>query len=73
MVYDKRADLEQKGIAAVLVNIGESQSQVQRFLKDKGYDFDTFMDTDSVVAEMYQVLGIPTIVFVGGDGKIRDI
>ncbi len=68
-----KAELDQNGIVVLLVDIGESKTQVQKFLKDKGYDFNVFMDVDSAAAEMYQVLGIPTIVLIGADGKIRDV
>ena len=68
-----KAELDQKDIAVLLVNVGESKSQVEKFLKEKGYEFDVFMDTDSAAAELYQVLGIPTIVLIGSDGKVRDV
>ncbi|MBF0123626.1 MAG: redoxin domain-containing protein [Candidatus Omnitrophica bacterium] len=72
-INTSKAELDQKDIAVLLVDIGESKAQVNKFLKDKGYDFDVFMDKDSKAAELYQVLGIPTIVLVGSDGKVRGV
>lgn len=73
ILHEKKQALEAKDIVIIPVNIGEGKAQIQRFLKDKGYDLDVFMDEDSSVAEMYQVLGIPTVVFIGKDGKVRDV
>jgi peroxiredoxin len=72
-ISQNRARLDEQGIALLLVNIGESPAQVQRFLQMKGYDFDVFLDTEGQAAEMYRVMGIPAIVLVGADGKVRTV
>jgi peroxiredoxin len=67
----KKADLEKNGVVLVLVDIGEPKSKVAEFLKGYGIDNDAFIDQDSFVSETYQVLGVPTLIFIGDDGKVR--
>ena len=67
----RRDGLDKKGVVVVLVNVGESKNTAARFLKSYGADFDSFLDVSSFVSEAYQVAGIPTLVFVGADGKVR--
>lgn len=67
----RQADLDRQRVAIVLVNVGESKNLAAKFLKDRGIAYDTFLDVNSFVSEVYQVAGIPTLVFVGADGKIR--
>lgn len=73
MISQNKTRLDAQGIVLLLINIGESQAQVQRFLQTRGYDFDVFLDRDGQAAEMYRVLGIPVIVLVGEDGKVRTV
>ncbi|MEI6437838.1 MAG: TlpA disulfide reductase family protein [Candidatus Omnitrophota bacterium] len=68
----QKVALEKLGAAVILVDIGEDKSTVERFLSAKGYDYNVLLDTDSAVAEKYQVVGVPTIVFIGADGKILE-
>ena len=63
--------LVKAGIEIVLVDIGEDLPVVKKFLQAKNYNFNVFLDGSSYVAEMYQVFGVPTLFFVGTDGKIR--
>ncbi|MBF0387055.1 MAG: TlpA family protein disulfide reductase [Candidatus Omnitrophica bacterium] len=71
MSAQKKA-LEELGAAVILVDIGEDKAAVDRFMAAKGYDFNVLLDLDSAVAEIYEIVGVPTIVFVGQDGTILD-
>ncbi len=70
-IAGRKADLDKQGVVIVLVNVGESKDTAAKFLKDRGIAYDTFLDVNSFVSEVYQVAGIPTLVFIGTDGKIR--
>ena len=70
VISQEKAKMEKLGAAVILVDIGEDKDKIQKFLAAKGLDFDVLMDTNGDVSEMYQVVGIPTIVFVGVDGVI---
>jgi peroxiredoxin len=67
----KKAELEKNGVVLVLVDIGEPKSKVAEFLTAHAMDNDAFLDQDSLVSETYQVLGVPTLVFIGSNGKVR--
>lgn len=71
MSAQKKA-LEKLGAAVILVDIGENKTAVERFLAAKGYDYNVLLDTDSAVAETYEIVGVPTIVFIGTDGTILE-
>ena len=73
VIHQKKETLKAQGIVVVLVNVGEGARVVQKFLDGKGYDADVFLDGDSQAADVYQVVGIPTIVLVGKDGIVRDV
>ncbi len=68
----KKQALEKLGAAVILVDIGEDKATVEKFLAAKGYDYNVLLDLDSAVAEVYQVVGVPTIVFIGTDGTILE-
>jgi len=65
--------LAKEGVEVVMVDIGEDQPLVKKFLLARNYDFNVFLDVNSYVAEMYQVYGVPTLFFIGTDGKIREM
>ncbi len=67
----RKGEFEKGGIAVVLVDIGEPKAQVAKFLTTYGVDNDAFLDVESFVSETYEVMGVPTLVFVGSDGKVR--
>ena len=70
-ISTRKAEFDKDGIVLALVDIGEPKNKVAAFLKAHGMDSDAFLDTDSLVSETYQVLGVPTLVFIGTDGKVR--
>ena len=72
-LQEKKSQLEREGIVLVLVDIGEDRDIVQRFLKEKKYDLNVFLDQNNYVAETYSVFGIPTLFFIGSDGVVRDV
>lgn len=63
--------IKNSGIELILVDIDESKAQVSDFLQGTGAPFNSLLDQDSKVAEMYQIIGVPTFVIVGVDGTIK--
>lgn len=63
--------IKNAGAELILVDIGESEAQVSDFLQSTGTSLNSLLDRDSKVAEMYQIIGVPTFVIVGSDGIIR--
>lgn len=67
----QKAKLDAQGVAVFLVDIGESPNLVRRFASANKLDFEIWLDSEGAVSEMYQVFGIPTLIFIGDDGKVR--
>ena len=58
-------------LVILAIYIGDSQSQVEDFMQQNKLSFPVMLDEDAGVAEMYNVRGIPTTVFIDRDGVIR--
>ena len=54
------------------VAVDDSAQNVRRFFVKHDLTFQPLMD-DGSVSHAYQVLGLPTSVFVGSDGKISAV
>jgi peroxiredoxin len=71
---DKRGeDFEKKGIKLVLVDLGESAKVVEAYVKKRDIRFEVFLDEESVVAEEYGIIGVPTYFLIDKSGKIQAI
>jgi len=62
-----------QGLVVLAINIGESSSQVERFIQAYNLSFPVLLDMAGKVAEQYNIRYIPTTYFVDGSGIIRDI
>ncbi|HYM82142.1 MAG TPA: redoxin domain-containing protein [Candidatus Limnocylindria bacterium] len=63
-------EFKTKGLVVLGINQRETPKRAQDFMKKYGYTFPTLLDTQSAVAEKYQVQGIPTLVVVDPKGTI---
>jgi len=62
---------EQEGITVLPINSGESLAKVTRFAQSNGYTFRIFLDSDSAVADSYNVYGVPSYFIVDKKGYLR--
>ena len=69
----QKDELEKKDIRIILVDIGESKPEVRRYVETKEIGFDVFLDSDSSVAEGYEIIGVPTFYFINKEGIINDV
>lgn len=53
------------------VNIQESPSKVRDFLRERKATYPNVLDQDAAVARKFQIRGIPAIVLIDAQGKIR--
>jgi peroxiredoxin len=60
--------LQQEGIEALAIDIGEPASRVERFAKALGIIVPVLLDSAQTTARDYGVMGIPTFVFVDKEG-----
>ena len=69
----KAQEMSSQGIRVVLVDLGETAREVQPYVTKKKIPFDVFLDTDSSLSDPYNLIGVPTFIFVGKDGVIKAI
>ena len=60
-----------KSLVLLAINIGESPSQVQKFMEEKQLSFPVLLDIDGQVGGQYSIRAIPTTVFIDKDGIIQ--
>ncbi len=51
----------------------ESQAAVQQYVGLGGYNWNFVLDPDGAVDAKYQIQGLPTHIFIGRDGVIKDL
>lgn len=64
------AQMKEEGITLFAVNIGESDYSVQRFFKDYALNFRVLLDRDGRAADNYDVIGVPTYIFLNKTGRV---
>ena len=74
MPYIQEVFEDGKGVGLVLlaINVGETSSKVKEFMEKNGLSFPVLLDTDTSVAQDYNVRGIPSTFFIDKDGIIKD-
>ena len=60
----------QKNVAIVAVNIGESKAKAASYMMENQLDFRVLIDQNRKIAQEYMVRGIPTSYFLNEDGVI---
>ena len=61
-----------KGKLAVLaVNTGEGKDRVESFVNEFGFDLTFLLDPANTTPPLFQVMGLPTTVFVDANGNLR--
>jgi thiol-disulfide isomerase/thioredoxin len=66
-------NLAAQGLAVLTVDLGEDLNTVASFKKSNNYSFTTLLDTQQIVANLYNVYGIPTTYFIDKNGIIRNV
>jgi peroxiredoxin len=62
-------ELARRGLVIVGINVKEDRGTVERFAAMMGLTFPLVMDPDGRTQHLYGVVGIPTSVVVGRDGR----
>jgi len=65
--------IEEKNIKIVLVDVGENEAIVGKFMEKNKINFDVFLDEESEVSDLYGIIGVPTFYYVGEDGNVVDV
>lgn len=70
ILSDYYGTLAKAGVDVLAVNVGESYSKVNSFLRGFNLPFRVLLDKDSKVAESYFIRGVPTYVLMNKRGDI---
>lgn len=62
--------MAKEGIVILGVNVGESESKVQRFFKDDQLNFKVLVDKAGLLADKYDLSGVPTYIFLDKTGQV---
>ncbi len=65
--------IQKKGIRMLLVDEGEKPAVVKDFLRSRPLVFPVLLDTQSKLSDVYNVIGLPTFVFVDEKGMVAQI
>ncbi len=66
----KYLELKQEGCEVLAVNLGESADKVNRYVKKYNPLFKILLDKDKSLASSFDVLGVPTYIFINKKGEI---
>jgi len=64
------AQLAREGIVVLGVNVNEPVSRVQNFFKGYQLNFRMLLDNQGSLADKYDLVGVPTYVFLDREGKV---
>lgn len=62
--------MEKEGIIVFSVNIGEPEYKVQKFFTNYALSFQVLLDKEGLLADKYNVIGVPTYVFLDKSGQV---
>jgi len=65
--------IEQKGVKIILVDIGETKGDVQKYFNRRQMKLISFIDENSFLEETYHLIGIPTLIFIADKGFVRKV
>ncbi|MFC2070716.1 TlpA family protein disulfide reductase [Chloroflexota bacterium] len=60
-----------RGLVVLAIDVGESASRVEDFMRTNNLSLTVLLDTRETVFEQYSVVGLPTTFFIDKDGIIR--
>jgi alkyl hydroperoxide reductase subunit AhpC len=63
-------DLSRKGLSVIAINIEESRSTVDAWVKEKRVTLPILLDTDGAVTRQYGVIATPTAFVIDRQGRL---
>jgi peroxiredoxin len=62
-------EFAKQGLTIIGLNVQEDRDTIQRYAKNLGLTFPLVLDPDGDIARSYGVIGIPTTILIGRDGR----
>jgi len=72
-ISNNLASIEQKGIKIILVDLGETNKDIQDYFNRRQMKLVSFVDEDSYLQQTYHLKGVPTLIFIDAKGIIRNV
>jgi peroxiredoxin len=66
-------DIKAKNVQLFVIDIGENARTVKRYAERNNISLDIYLDRDTAVASKYDVVGVPSFIFINSEGMIVDI
>mgnify|MGYP006285238845 CR=1 FL=1 len=66
-LHDKYGE---KGLRILSLNVADDKERIKKFKKEHDIEYTVLVDKAQAVTKKYKVLGVPTNILVGTDGKI---
>lgn len=66
----ERQKMKEGKIELLLIDAGESKAKVKAFIEKQQLPFAVLLDVNTLVAESYGVVGVPTFVLISADGDV---
>jgi cytochrome c biogenesis protein CcmG, thiol:disulfide interchange protein DsbE len=63
-------DFKGKGVQFLAANVGEEESTVRSFLKDKPFPYPVLLDPEDKVSAKLGVVALPTLIVIDKQGKV---
>lgn len=63
-------ETQNSDLVILAINLGEDKKTVESFMENKNYKFTTLLDSNQSVANLYNVVSIPTSYFIDKNGNI---
>ncbi|MDO8662192.1 MAG: redoxin domain-containing protein [Candidatus Omnitrophota bacterium] len=64
------AGLTKDAIEVLAIDVGESKSKVDNFVKTRNLTFKVLLDKDNTVADAYELMGVPTYIVINKSGQV---
>ena len=72
-INDSFASVEKKGIKIILVDLGETKEDVKNYFNRRQMKLTSFIDEDGVLQGPYDLIGVPTLIFIDEKGIVRSV
>lgn len=70
---ERRNEFKKEDIKLIVVDIGESMSEVRYYTRGHKIELDVLLDEQTVLPGPYGVMGVPTFIFLDKDGIVRAV
>lgn len=65
--------VDKEEVEIISINFKEDKDKIKRFMEENKYDFLTLLDLKGEITKLYNIKGIPTMIFIDEEGNIYNI